>query len=292
MKGKTRLGKGLDALFSTPIEQIPPQIRKSVHEIDTALIDPNPFQPRQDMDPVALEELKKSIKEKGIIQPVAVRQVAGGRFQLIAGERRLRAAIEVGLKKVPAFVLEVKSDEDMLELALIENVQREHLNPIELARGYQRLIDECQLTQEEVAAKIGKDRTTVANVIRLLKLPQPIQDSLKRGEIREGHARAILALSDEEKQIEVWKKAVKEGLSVRKVEELVKKIRESEKGHLINRPVRKKSPFISRIESTLREKLGTQVKIRTKKEGGSIEIVFYSREDLDRLMELFEEIKV
>ncbi len=292
MKGKTRLGKGLDALISTTIEQAPPSLKKTIHEIDVALVDPNPFQPRIDMDPNAFEDLKNSIKEKGIIQPVAVRPSKSGRYELIAGERRLRAAIAVGLKGIPAYVLDIQNDEDMLEIALIENVQREHLNPIDLAKGYQRLMDECSLTQDEVAAKIGKDRTTVSNIIRLLKLPKIIRDSLTHGEIREGHARAILSLSEEKLQIEVWKRVVKQQLSVRKVEELVKKLRDQKTPIALAKPVRKKSPFIGKVENSLREKFGTQVKVRTKKEGGSIEIVFYSREDLDRLMELFEEIKL
>lgn len=292
MKSKNRLGKGLNALISTPIDHASPQLRKSVQDIDLRIIDPNPFQPRVDMDEAAFEELKKSVKERGIIQPIAVRPGENGRFELIAGERRVKAAIAVGLDVIPAYVLPVASDEDMLEIALIENVQREHLNPIDLAKGYQRLIDEVHLTQEEVAEKISKDRATVSNIIRLLKLPGKIQDSLKKAEIREGHARAMLGLPDESVQLELWKKVVKHGLSVRKVEEEVKKLRKASQTVRMEKPVRKKSPFINRIESKLREIFGTQVKVRTKKDGGSIEIVFYSREDLDRLMELFDEIKV
>lgn len=293
MKNKMRLGKGLEALISSSVQDVTsPQFKKAVQEIDVGIIDPNPFQPRLEMDEQAFEELKKSVQEKGIIQPIAVRPWKNGRYQLIAGERRLRAAIAVGLKRIPAYVLDVKSDEDMLEIALIENVQREHLNPIDLARGYQRLIDECHLTQEEVAEKIGKDRATVANIIRLLKLPAPIQESLKKGEIREGHARALLGLKKEAQQLELWRKTVKNGFSVRKVEEEVKKMRSEMPQLSVPRSSRKRSPFITRIENQLREKFGTQVKVRTKREGGSIEIVFYSREDLDRLMELFNEIKI
>ncbi|UCF63791.1 MAG: ParB/RepB/Spo0J family partition protein [bacterium] len=292
MKSKTRLGKGLEALISTPVDQITPKMRKTLHEIDVALVDPNPFQPRMEMDQDAFEELKKSVREKGIIQPVAVRPSSNGRFQLIAGERRLKAAIAVGLKGIPAYILNVSSDEDMLEMALIENVQREHLNPIDLANGYQRLIDEVHLTQEEVAEKIGKDRATVANIIRLLKLPEKIQDSLKKGEIKEGHARAILGLTDPNNQLELWKKTIKNSYSVRKVEEEVKKWRDGSPHHHLQKMARKKSPLISRTENNLREKFGTQVKVRTKRDGGAIEIFFYSREDLDRLLELFDEIKV
>ncbi len=292
MKTKTRLGKGLDALISSPVDHVSPQLKQSIQQLDVAVIDPNPFQPRLEMDPEAFEELKKSVKEKGIIQPIAARPGKDGRYELIAGERRLRAAIAVGLKQIPAYIIDITSDEDMLEIALIENVQREHLNPIDLAKGYQRLIDEVKLTQEEVAEKIGKDRATVSNIIRLLKLPGKIQESLKKGEIREGHARALLGLPNDSQQIELWKKAVKSKFSVRRVEEEVKKMKSASQKLSIEKPARKKSPFISRIEGNLREKFGTQVKVRTKKDGGSIEIVFYSREDLDRLLEMLDDIKV
>lgn len=292
MKTKIRLGKGLEALISTPVDQITPRMKKALHEVDVALIDPNPFQPRMEMDSEAFEELKKSVQEKGIIQPIAIRPSQDGRYQLIAGERRLKAAIAVGLKWIPSYVINVTTDEEMLEMALIENVQREHLNPIDLAKGYQRLIDEIPLTQEEVAEKIGKDRTTVANVIRLLKLPEPIQDSIRKGEIREGHARALLGLTDISRQLDVWRKCIKQGYSVRRVEDEVKKLRNTSPQAALQKHTRKKSPFVSRIESVLREKFGTQVKVRTKKDGGAIEIFFYSREDLDRLLELFDEIKI
>ena len=292
MKAKTRLGKGLDALISAPIERLEPEIKAAVREIEVALVEPNPFQPRMEMDEQAFEELKKSIKEKGIIQPIAIRPWKDGKYQLIAGERRLKAAVAVGLKTIPSYILNITSDEDMLEIALVENVQREHLNPIDLAKGYQRLIDDIHLTQEEVAEKIGKDRTTVANIIRLLKLPDKIQNSLKKGEIKEGHARALLGLPDESQQLELWRRMVDKGYSVRKVEDEVKRMRTAGTKYVLEKPARKKSPFISRTENKLREKFGTQVKVRTKRDGGSIEIHFYSREDLDRILELLEEIKV
>jgi len=292
MKTKIRLGKGLEALISTPVDQITPKMKKALHEVDVALIDPNPYQPRLEMDSEAFEELKKSVQEKGIIQPIAIRPSLDGRYQMIAGERRLKAAIAVGLKWIPSYIINITNDEEMLEMALIENVQREHLNPIDLANGYQRLIDEVKLTQEEVAEKIGKDRATVANVIRLLKLPEPIQDSIRKGEIREGHARALLGLTDMSRQLELWKKCIKLGYSVRRVEDEVKKLRNSSPQTGLQKQNRKKSPFVSRTESILREKFGTQVKVRTKKDGGAIEIFFYSREDLDRLLELFDEIKI
>ncbi len=295
MKTKQRLGKGLEALIPTSgsADDSGSAASNGVQEVEVALIEPNPFQPRSDYNHEALEELKESIREKGIIQPILVRPLDDGRYQVVAGERRLRAAIALGLKTVPIRVREVASNEEMLELALIENVQRENLNPIELARGYQRLIDECNLTQEEVAKKIGKDRTTIANLLRLLKLPEKIQDSLRNGEIKEGHARALLGVEDPDVQDRIWRKTVKEQLSVRKVEQLVRKCNQPTDEAAEVRPKRtRKMLYISRFEEALREKLGTQVKIRTRKEGGSIEIVYYSLEDLERLMEIFDQIKL
>ncbi len=291
MKTKQRLGRGLEALIpvnDTPAKPLP---ENGIREIEVALIEPNPFQPRMMFDENALTELVDSIREKGVIQPILVRSVQDGRYQVVAGERRLRAVSKLGLKTIPAVVKEITSDEDMLEIALIENVQREHLNPIDLAMGYQRLIEECHLKQEEVARRIGKDRTTVANIIRLLKLPPKIQDSLRKGEIREGHARALLSVTDKELQEEVWKKTVKESLSVRKVEQLARRYQEKPVSVLRDVPKSRKSMFVAKLESRLREKFGTQVKIRMRKEGGSVEIVFYSMEDLERLMDIFKGIK-
>jgi ParB family chromosome partitioning protein len=210
---------------------------------------------------------------------------------VVAGERRLRATIELGIKMIPAYVKEITTDEEMLEIAIIENVQREQLNPIDLAKGYQQLIDECGLTQEEVAKKIGKDRTTVANIIRCLKLPENIQESLQEGKIKEGHARALLRITDTKVQEKVWRRAVKEGLSVRNVEQLARKFEEKTKVQSIRPARRRKSAYVNKVETKLREKLGTQVKLRTRKEGGSIEIAFYSGEDLERLLDIFDQIK-
>jgi len=293
MKTKSRLGRGINALIPTYEDQ-PKEISRDggTFEIDVNLIEANPFQPRVVFDSQALDELKASIQEKGIIQPIIVRSIKNGRYQIIAGERRYRAAVEIGMKKVPCQVKEIDSDEEMLELALIENVQREHLNPIDLAMGYQRLIEECNLTQEDVARKIGKDRSTITNILRLLKLPTKIQNSIRKGEIKEGHARALLSISDPDIQEEVWKKAVKQGLSVRRVEQLAKRYQERPERVISDVPKSRKSVFIAKLESRLREKLGTQVKIRPRKEGGTIEVTFYSPEDLERLMDLFDQIKL
>jgi ParB family chromosome partitioning protein len=292
MKPKTRLGKGLHALIPDTSSIEVPLKSQPTMELDVALIETNPYQPRVVYDEVAFEELKKSIEEKGIIQPILVRPVEDGRYQIVAGERRFRAVVDLGIKSIPAYIRDVTSEEDMLEIALIENLQREHLNPIDLGKGYLRLIEDCSLTQEDVAKKIGKDRATIANVIRLLKLPPVIQKSLQQCEIREGHARALLGISHAQTQKLIWQKAIKDNLSVRKVELLVKKYQKANENP--NRDIKvkpRKSGTIVKMESKLREKLGTQVKIRSRKESGAIEISFYSMEDLQRLMDIFDQIK-
>jgi ParB family chromosome partitioning protein len=250
-------------------------------------IAPNPFQPRMDFDQDALEELKASIKEKGVIQPITVR-LKGEGYELISGERRLRASIEAGLSEIPAYVLDVKSDQEMLELALIENIQREKLNPIEIAMGYQRLIEECNLTQEEVAKKVSKDRTTVTNFLRLLKLPKPIQKSLRNGEITMGHARALISLEDTETQMEIWELTMSKGLSVRKVEDLVSRAtRAAKKNKSKHKPTPEtKDVNVSEVESILRSRLATKVKVvHTSKGSGEIIIEYYSPDDLERIID-------
>jgi ParB family chromosome partitioning protein len=216
MKTK-RLGKGLSALIPTPdLEEANTPPSDQLIEIEMALIKPNPYQPRLKFDPQALQELKNSIGEKGLIQPITVRRVESG-YELIAGERRLRAAMDIGFKKIPAYVIKVDSKEEMIELSLVENVQREKLNPIEEATAFQRLITECNLTQDEVAQKIGKDRTTITNTLRLLKLPADIQESVESGTISVGHARTLLAVEDNRLQHIMWQKVMKNDISVRKL---------------------------------------------------------------------------
>lgn len=288
MKKTTRLGRGLGALIPEPPVDDSAGNDRSMVEIEVARVKPNPYQPRLEFDRSSLEELKASISEKGVIQPITVRK-ADGAYELVAGERRLRAVTELGLEKIPAFIITVDSKEDMLELALIENVQREKLNPIEQATAYQRLIEECALTQDEVARKIGKDRTTITNTLRLLKLPDHIQDSVKHDEISMGHARALLAIDQPELQTQVWKKIVKNNLSVRKVEKLIKELAEKESRQEHKRP--KRSIYIQKIEEQLREIFGTKVTIRSHKEGGAIEVEFYSPEDLNRLIEIMEKLQ-
>ncbi len=306
------LGRGLEALIpSSPLSlertrELPLDDGVSVGVvmlIEVAKIRPNPYQPRQDFDPSALAELTRSIKERGLIQPVTVRR-AGDGFELIAGERRVRACMEAGLERIPAYILDVEKDIELLELALIENVQRENLNPIEVARGYQRLMEECHLTQEEIAEKVGKDRTTVANFLRLLRLPEPIQQALRQRQLTMGHARALLALPSEELQITVCQEILAKGLSVRQTETLVKeielgRIRLSSEGRLERVP---KGSFrtapgtaegpvqttLKEIEEHLRRLFSTQVRLHANARGqGRVEIEFYSFEELERLLELF-----
>ncbi|MCU0425165.1 MAG: ParB/RepB/Spo0J family partition protein [Candidatus Kapabacteria bacterium] len=366
------LGKGLDALLPSSFSIEPPDAAKPddgqsvgvIAMIDVKRVRPNPMQPRQDFDREALEDLKKSIKEKGVIQPITVRRMDNG-YEIIAGERRVRASTEVGLQTIPAYILDVETDADMLELALIENVQRENLNPVEVALGYKRLMEECHLTQEEVSKKVGKDRTTITNFLRLLRLPGTIQESLRKKTLSMGHARAILAVTDERKQISVFEQVRAQELSVRRTEEIVKKIEAgasieealAEKpaaqapqafhgaidqplSEISNRagsggfggsktplpvvstdgfaipddlkddfapaeaddlPERTKSSMeapqkdatIVALETKFRHILATQVRIKTRPntQSGSIEIDFYSNDELERLTELLEIIE-
>ena len=285
-----RLGKGLSALIPdiSESEEIQVESGKKVLEVDPRLIKTNPYQPRLEFDSVALNELKSSIQENGLIQPLAVRMIDGN-YELIAGERRLRCVLDLDFDSVPVYLMDIDSKEEMLEIALIENVQREKLNVIEQALSYKRLIEECNLTIEKVAQKIGKDRSTINNILRLLKLPSEIHDSLKSNGISMGHARAILALEDRSSQIDMLHKIKSGDLSVRKVEALIKKVVNLRKEESNPNSIQK-SRFHSKVENTLRQSLGTQVTLVPRKKGGSIDIQFYSDEDLERLLELFEGI--
>lgn len=308
-KLKPGLGRGLDALINPkfnkdsdePVSVSSAEIKeddgKSVDllaKVDIKKIKPNPFQPRVEFDQTALNELKSSILTNGLIQPVTVRR-KNEHYELISGERRLRACTDIGYTEIPAYIINVESDEAMLALSLIENIQREKLNPIEIAQAYKRLIDECSLTQEDVAAKVGKDRTTVTNTLRLLKLPQEVQSYLIEGSLSQGHARAIINLENENVQLEIAKKVKKEQLSVRKVEQLVKNVLTAKQK--LKKPVAKtennRDTITYRdIESRLRGVLGTKVECKQKKDGsGDIKIEFYSNEELERLLELFDIIQ-
>ncbi|MCX6136078.1 MAG: ParB/RepB/Spo0J family partition protein [Ignavibacteriales bacterium] len=296
-KSKSVLGKGLDALIPRITPRDEPVALASLASdtggdnitvgIDIAKIRPNPYQPRIDFDHDALEDLKRSIISKGVIQPITVRRRSIG-YELIAGERRLRASQAAGLTTIPAYVIRVDSDEEMLELALIENLQREHLNPIEIATSYQRLIDECRFTQEEVAQKIGKDRSTVTNFLRLLKLPDKIKEGLRRDDVTMGHARALLSLPDERTQLKMYGRIVKQGLSVRKVEEMVKETGPQGRKKS-SAPAGRHDSSLQSVETSLRQAYGTKIVIRRQSGGsGEIAIEFYNADDLDRLIELLQ----
>lgn len=306
MKSNIRLGRGLDALIKKDSEASkeaapqpyarPPSIN-SISRISVGKVRANKFQPRKEFGREGLEELKNSIRENGLVQPITVRRISEGLFELVSGERRFRAVTELGFAEVPAYVLQIDSDTKMLELALTENLQREDLNPIEVADGYQRLIDECNLTQEQVAKRVGKDRATVANFLRLLKLPASIQKGLITGDISAGHARALLSIEDETERIRLFGKIVHHNLNVRQVEKEVRRLlgKEGSKRGGKTRESQSESPsddsisdpIMLDIVDKLRTYLGTRVKISSSESGtGEIRIQFYGEEDLGRLIEL------
>ncbi|MGE5436581.1 MAG: ParB/RepB/Spo0J family partition protein [Syntrophothermus sp.] len=270
-----------------------------ISKVAVDLIEPNPFQPRMHFEPEALEELKKSILANGLIQPITIRRVSEGRYQLISGERRLRACIDIGYKDIPAYIIKVDSEEAMLAMALIENIQREKLNPIEVGLAYKRLMEECNLTQDQIAEKVGKDRTTIANSIRLLKLPQEVQQSLIKEEITSGHARAIINLPSSLMQLELLKKIKEGNLTVRNVELLVKKMLTGNDIKKVSFNVANKSNgngsqnnAVKDVEDRLRRIFATKVQCRQKNDGtGEIVIEFYSNDELERLFELFDVIE-
>ncbi len=314
-KTRSVLGKGLSALIpSVAMEEerysgielvdTPQNARsRERHEsliaaIEIARVAPNPLQPRKEFSPENLAELTESIREHGIIQPITVRKVGGDRFELISGERRVRAAIEAGLTHIPAYIIEVETDRRMLELAIVENVQRVELNPIEEAEAYERLIEDCGLAQEEVATRVSKDRTTISNSIRLLKLPERIKDSLRAGILGTGHAKAILGITDPARQIAVWDEAVRNHYSVRKIEDLARNGSEKRRNSSTARPpsetiadASETSSDIRAIESSFQHLLGTQVKVRIKADQtGEIAIQFYSLEEFERVQDLLSTI--
>lgn len=306
---KTGLGRGLDALIK-PQEYIKntdvPEDLSKVKDDDGKQVDilakiavdfisRNPYQPRFNIDPVSLGELKKSILTNGLIQPITVRRTPDHKYQLISGERRLQACKDIGFKEIPAYIIDVDSEELMLALALIENIQREKLNAIEIGTAYKRLMDECHLTQEQIAERVGKDRTTVANTIRLLKLPQKIQDALAQDKITSGHARALINLDNEALQLQLLENILAKNLSVRKVERLVREL--SEGGH---RKAKKhppqdetsislNTPNLRDVEDKLRVTFGTKVRCLQRKDGsGEIILEYYSSDEFERLIELIE----
>ncbi|MDH7515846.1 MAG: ParB/RepB/Spo0J family partition protein [Bacteroidota bacterium] len=303
-KSKFGLGRGLGTLLPTEEEAgeqavsiVPTAETRDdgvssgiLAHIEIARIQPNPYQPRTEFEPEALAELVQSIRENGVVQPITVRRFEDG-YQLITGERRVRACREAGVKFIPAYIRAVASEEEMLELALIENLQRETLNPIEIAQSYKRLIDEYHHTQDEIARKVGKNRATVANFIRLLKLPDTIQESIRKGEISFGHARALINIPDRQAQLRLWKKTVHDGLSVRQVEDLARNPHERRKGKAEGEKEKKGTPTaFEDIAARLRSRYATKVRITSQESGaGTITLEFYSAEDLERIVELLLE---
>ncbi|HEX5043209.1 MAG TPA: ParB/RepB/Spo0J family partition protein [Candidatus Polarisedimenticolaceae bacterium] len=298
MKHKA-LGKGLRSLIpEAPVRSSPPPSPtpaavepplppsgERLHMLDLDLIRPNPRQPRQDFDETSLEALAGSLKDDGVLQPIVVRPAGSGRFEIVAGERRWRAAQRAGLLKVPAMVRDVPEDR-RLELALIENLQREGLNPIEEAQAYRALLDEFGWTQQELATKVGRQRATVANSLRLLGLPRPVQDRVRAGAISMGHARALAAVEDGALQTEIAGRIEKEGLSVRQVEQLVQR-RATTKASAAPTPGAGRDPNVVSAEQNLQRALGTRVRIVERAKGGTIEVTYHGHEELMRLYDVF-----
>ncbi len=317
VKQRGALGRGLSALIpgapspssdtpgaesaegkpASPLYQFEERVRLlgRVADIEVDAIRPNPYQPRKDFDETALDELAASIRQLGIIQPVTVRALGEGRFEIISGERRLRASRRAGLKRIPAYIREADS-EAMLEMAIVENVQREQLNPVEVAIAYQRLIEECGLKQEDVAVKVGKSRVAVTNTLRLLKLPPRVQAALRDGSLSPGHARALVNVDDAQTQVQIMQRVLDEGLSVRDVETLARAAREKTAAPAPaaapSEPSAPAAPSRDDLElralaDRLRARFATSVAIRHKgTEGGKIEIAYYSNDDLERLLDV------
>ncbi len=302
LQRKTGLGKGLGALLQSENVQMPQHVSEtnavskdraggaagSINFIKIDQIAVNPFQPRTDFDEQALKELAESITTQGLIQPITVRQLGKSEYQLISGERRLRASKLAGVDAIPAYV-RTANDQQMLEMALIENIQRENLNAIEVALSFQRMIEECNLKQEQLGERVSKNRSTVTNYLRLLKLPPAIQAGIRDGEISMGHARALINVGEVDKQLYVYQEIVDKGLSVRMTEILVRNIQQQSKPQ--KAPVGKQLDFqYQKIEDDLASRFSTRVRLNLKnsKGKGAIEIPFDSEDDLSRILELLD----
>ncbi|MBR6758259.1 MAG: ParB/RepB/Spo0J family partition protein [Bacteroidaceae bacterium] len=287
---RNALGRGLDALIN--MDEIETSGTSSISEIELSRIQPNPDQPRREFDNESLEELATSIREIGIVQPISLRQLANGTYQIIAGERRYRAALLAGLSTIPAYIRTVE-DEAVMEMALIENIQREDLNAIEIALSFKKLIEQYNLTQERLSERIGKKRTTIANYLRLLRLPAEVQIGLRDKVIDMGHARALLSVESTAVQLELYKAIVAEGLSVRRVEELARSMAQAP-----SRAAKKVAHSSSRrqeynlLKNHLSDFFGTKVQFSCDDRGkGRISIPFKNEEELERLIALFDKLK-
>jgi ParB family chromosome partitioning protein len=286
------LGRGLDALIST--DDVHTEGSSTINEIAIDQIEPNPNQPRREFDPVALEELANSIKQLGIVQPITLRQIAENRFQIIAGERRWRASQLAGLKAVPAYIRTI-DDENVMEMALVENIQREDLNAIEIALAYEQLLQKSGMTQEKVAAQVGKSRAAVANYLRLLKLPAQVQMALQKKEIDMGHARALLSLDSPSLQLKLFHEIQKNGYSVRKVEELCQQLNNGEDIQSAKKNLKAKANLpkeFDDLKKRLSDFFDTKVQMTCSPTGkGKISIPFANEEDLEHIMNILDKLK-
>jgi len=284
MAAKPRgLGKGLNAIIGADLVSEVSDRPRAV-EIPVDRLSPNPFQPRRSFTEEGLEQLADSIRHHGILQPIVVRPSGDG-YQLIAGERRWRAAQIAGLQRIPAVVREL-DDPGMVQVALIENLQREDLNPIEEASAYRRLMDEFNMTQEQLSSAIGRSRPAIANAVRLLNLPEAIQRAVEERKLSEGHARCLLAISNQGDQLKVAAEIIANGLNVRQAEELVKGTTQNVSRETIRKPTSQEDPNAVRLTQRLGERLGTRVKLSGSVSKGKLEIEYYSAEDLDRILEI------
>ena len=293
---RKELGKGLRALLSTMDEDLQTEeqqeevvrsLASNIVDIPVGQIEENPFQPRSEFDEEALQELSHSIKTHGLIQPITVRRLGDKKFQLISGERRWRATKNAGLEEIPAYV-RLANDQEMLEMALVENIQREQLNPIEVAISYQRLMQECDLSHEALSDRVGKKRSTITNYVRLLKLPPQIQTALKRQNLSMGHARAIAGLENIEQQIDVLHEILDKKLSVRQAEQLIRRMQAPAKSKSKKMPKGLPSEY-QRVEDRLTGAMDCRVKLKVNELGvGSIQIPFQSTEELNRILEIIE----
>lgn len=300
---RNALGRGLGALLNDSVhvnaaiakkpasvnsDQSETENLKGVNAVKISEIEVNPFQPRTEFDEQALQELADSISMQGLIQPVTVRKTGANKYQLISGERRLRASKLAGLTEIPAYV-RTANDQQMLEMALIENIQRENLNAIEMALSFQRMIDECNLKQEELGDRVSKNRSTVTNYLRLLKLPPVVQSSIRDGQITMGHARALVNVEDAAKLLYIHHQIIEKGLSVRKVEDLVRELQKNPGKNSIAKKENSPSFQVQKIQTDLTSKFNSPVKLKVGQNGkGSIEIPFISEDDLGRILEMLD----
>ena len=288
MAKRNALGKGLGALIEDAGNDQGQHV-DAVNEIDISKIDVNPYQPRTNFNEEALAELSSSIKEIGVIQPITVRKINDNKYQLITGERRFRAAKMAGITKIPAFI-RVADDQAMLEMALVENIQREDLDAIEVAISYQRLIEECDLTQENLSGRVGKKRATISNYLRLLKLPAEIQLGIRDHKISMGHARALITIDDAEKQLKAYYRIIDEGLSVRKTEEIIRALSQQQTKHKKNQGKPELPEEYKQLKNHLADYFNTNIDFKRNGNGrGKIIIPFKSDDDLERIMILLNQ---